>query len=310
MNTFQLDCFLAVAYNLNFAKAAEHMNISQPAVTHQIQTLENELHTKLFHRTTRSVELTKEGHTFLSDARDIVALSKRALRRFEQKDEQEIIDFNIGCTARAQFLSEIISRLVAIHPNLHPAILTLPITQLLNRVKEGTIHIALGLKTDIKNSSLTYRELKKIPAICVYRKDHPFAEKGSVLMDDVKSSKLILYHPGTVSLEIIQLQKKLSESKKLSDLYFCESEETALVLAQAGLGIAILQDIFLSDTFETDSNLNNLKKSRIEDAGERSFGYYYKDISRNKPLRDFIRFLKETINTNNAYTSEERNIDL
>lgn len=309
MNTFQLDCFLSVAYYLNFAKAAEHMNISQPAVTHQIQTLESELHTKLFHRTTRSVELTIEGHTFLSDAREIVTLSKRALRRFEQEDEQEIIDFTVGCTAHVQslLLPEIIRKLVEVHPNLHPKILTLPITQLLNRVEEGTVQIALGLKTDIKKGSLTYREFKKIPVICVYQKDHPFTAKDSVLMEDLKSSKLILYHPRTISLEIIHLQNKLSESRKLSDLYFCESEETALILVQAGLGVAILLDIFLSDTFGTEGNFNDLKKCRIADADEHSFGYYYKNLSGNKPLRDFIRFLKETMNTNISYATKETN---
>ena len=39
MNTFQLECFLAVAENLNFARAAEQLNITQPAVTHQIRSL-------------------------------------------------------------------------------------------------------------------------------------------------------------------------------------------------------------------------------------------------------------------------------
>ena len=75
MNTFQLECFLAVASHLNFARAAEQMKITQPSITHQIQTLENELTVKLFRRSTRTVELTTEGHIFLSDAKNIVATS-------------------------------------------------------------------------------------------------------------------------------------------------------------------------------------------------------------------------------------------
>ena len=46
MNTIQLTCFLAVAETLNFARAAEQLNITQPAVTHQIRSLETELNTK------------------------------------------------------------------------------------------------------------------------------------------------------------------------------------------------------------------------------------------------------------------------
>ena len=54
MNTIQLECFLAVSENLNFARAAEQLHITQPAVTHQIHSLETELNTRLFVRTTRS----------------------------------------------------------------------------------------------------------------------------------------------------------------------------------------------------------------------------------------------------------------
>ena len=51
MNTVQLECFLAVAQYLNFSKAAESVSITQPAVSHQIGSLEDELGVKLFVRT-------------------------------------------------------------------------------------------------------------------------------------------------------------------------------------------------------------------------------------------------------------------
>ena len=57
MNVFQMECFLAVAENLNFARAAEQLHVTQPAVTQQIHALERELNVKLFTRTTRTVHL-------------------------------------------------------------------------------------------------------------------------------------------------------------------------------------------------------------------------------------------------------------
>ena len=59
VNTFQLSCFLQVAETLNFARAAEILHVTQPAVTQQIRSLEKELGVPLFHRTTRSVKLTQ-----------------------------------------------------------------------------------------------------------------------------------------------------------------------------------------------------------------------------------------------------------
>ena len=55
MNTVQLECFLAVAEYLNFSKASRALKITQPAVSHQIQTLEEELDAKLFNRTSKNV---------------------------------------------------------------------------------------------------------------------------------------------------------------------------------------------------------------------------------------------------------------
>ena len=64
MNTVQLECFITVAEYLNFSKASRALKITQPAVSHQIQTLEEELGVKLFSRTSKSVTLTREGSLF------------------------------------------------------------------------------------------------------------------------------------------------------------------------------------------------------------------------------------------------------
>ena len=57
MNTIQLECFIAVAEYLNFSKASRELKITQPAVSHQIQTLEEELGVKLFNRTSKMKEV-------------------------------------------------------------------------------------------------------------------------------------------------------------------------------------------------------------------------------------------------------------
>ena len=71
MNTQQLESFIQVAVNLNFARAAEILNITQSAVSRQINALETELGTKLLHRSTRTVTLTPAGISFLNDAKEI-----------------------------------------------------------------------------------------------------------------------------------------------------------------------------------------------------------------------------------------------
>ena len=100
MNIFQLNCFLAVASSLSFAHAAKQMNVSQPAITNQIKTLEAELNAKLFRRSTRLVELTPEGQAFIADAKQIVAIAEQAKMRFSNPDGRK----NRNALHRLQYL--------------------------------------------------------------------------------------------------------------------------------------------------------------------------------------------------------------
>lgn len=72
MEIRQVRCFLAVAELRHFGHAAEQLHIVQPAVSQQIRRLERELGADLFHRTTRTVELTPAGETFLGHAQRIL----------------------------------------------------------------------------------------------------------------------------------------------------------------------------------------------------------------------------------------------
>ena len=87
MNTTQLECFVTVANFLNFSRAAEHLRITQPAVSHQINTLEDELGVKLFHRTSKSVRLTQEGYMFTQSAGEILKISEFSKARLKEMSQ-------------------------------------------------------------------------------------------------------------------------------------------------------------------------------------------------------------------------------
>ena len=67
MTIYQLECFIAVAEELNFSAAAQRLFTTQPAVTYQINTLEKETGLHLFDRTTRRTKLTAAGQSFYLD---------------------------------------------------------------------------------------------------------------------------------------------------------------------------------------------------------------------------------------------------
>ena len=289
MNIFQLECFLTVADYLSFARAAEELHISQPAVTHQIKALEEELHVKLFRRTTRFVELTTEGMAFLEDARKIVTISRQAVKRFESADEGEIVHLAVGCDSRYQLplLTRALEQLREVHPNVHPRLTMLPGKQLLAFVENGSLDAALGVRDrSAEKGRLRYRELRKLQVICLCGEAHPLARMEQVTEAALQEEPLIVQPPGFAPAEVARIQLRLLENKKPSQLFFCELPEVAVLLTRAGYGVSILPDIF-------DGPEAGLEKRSLAETEPLSFGVYCRAEEESAPLRDFLRLIRE-----------------
>lgn len=289
MNTTQLECFLAVATHLNFAKAAEEVSISQPSVTHQIQSLETELNIKLFNRSTRNVELTVAGLAFWDDARKMIDLSNRAKKRFSDPTSTDIIPLKIGCSGLSQMdlLPKILRKLFQKYPNLHPVFQQIPRTQVFAKVEDSDLDLAIAMKDDQqKKGSLVYKELTKTSICCICKPDHPLAVLSSVSIEDMKQYKLILYNPATADPGTAALQNVLSREKSPADLYYCEYAEESIILVESGIGISILPEILTPNHYD-------LVTIPITDANELSFGLYYKRHHHNAVFQELIQIAKQ-----------------
>ena len=124
MNTTQLECFLAVAETLNFSKAAEMVNISQPAVSHQISSLEAELGVRLFLRTNKSVQLTKEGLIFIGDAETIVRTAMNSIHRLSTnvKEKKRTVAIGVHNQYELDAAVPVMNIIGKMYPNFEPEI--------------------------------------------------------------------------------------------------------------------------------------------------------------------------------------------
>ena len=98
MELRQLRTFVAVAELRHFARAASLCNLSQPAVSHQIALLEEELGAKLLNRAARRVSLTVAGEVFLEEARRILGAVDRAHERMEEVARGAVGRIRLGAT--------------------------------------------------------------------------------------------------------------------------------------------------------------------------------------------------------------------
>ena len=100
----RLSCFIAVAEELHFGRAAERLHMTQPPLSRQIQQLESEVGVQLIDRTSRSVTLTAAGSAFLPEARRILDLAEGALltvRRVPTGDLGTVVVGFTGASAHA-----------------------------------------------------------------------------------------------------------------------------------------------------------------------------------------------------------------
>jgi DNA-binding transcriptional LysR family regulator len=107
----QLRCFVAVAEELHFARAAARLNMTQPPLSRQIQVLERALDILLFDRSSRSVKLTPAGRAFLGEARRVIQLADRAGLAAKRVARGEAGSIALGATVAAGY--DLLPRLVA-----------------------------------------------------------------------------------------------------------------------------------------------------------------------------------------------------
>ncbi len=294
MNTFQLTCFLTVAETLSFAKTAKLLNVTQPAVTHQIHSLEEELNAQLFKRSTRSVEITQEGLIFLNDAKNILSIMTLAKKRFEEPVVDERQFFSIGCHSHNEMglLPDILREMVQSCKTLHPIFQVVPFQHLYQLLEEETVDVVLAFREKgPKKSESIYKELAQIPVAGVLPAGHPLVEKDALDREDLQTEKLIMVEPQRCPDSLNAVQHELTTGRTVSDLFMCGSADACTTLAKAGFGIAIQPDFpSLRDP--------DLAYVPIKNVERPSYGVYYKSAAGKPLLKLFLQLCKDSFSIN------------
>ncbi len=289
MNTFQLQCFLAVSNSLSFARAAEKMNVSQPAITHQIQALENELNTKLFHRSTRMVELTPDGNDFISYARGIVEMEQQAKLRFGNPEGRTFELLSIGAGSHTLFtkLVDILSELLTLHSNLHPKLYIESHERLFHMLDNDSAHIIFDFKEIAPSREhMVFVPLCGSNIFCVCRYDVYNGQDCILSIRQLAQHSVIINDPVFLSSEALNLHTDLTENLSRSNIHFSDSVAGAITLARAGYGFAIIPEVYTSCC-------TDLNRYRLEQAPDLTFGMFYNEMNCGDTLESFIKLTRK-----------------
>lgn len=289
MNTTQLECFMAVANFLNFSRAAEYLRITQPAVSHQINTLEDELGVKLFHRTSKSVRLTQEGFQFTQYAGEILKLSNLSKARMKESS-QAPARLKIGCrnAAELRMLRPALRRLRLEQPELLPVLRLIPFDSLENLLAEGDVHLIFSFRESAPQKA-RYQELARCPVVCICGEDHPLAAREQVTLAELRQAgRIAVCRPPICPQALFAHQSQAVGERATDQVLFCDHQETMTTLVETGYAFAVTVDF-------PHARLPGLRHIPIPECRPLSFGAVYLPGEATPDLRRFLELLRESI---------------
>ena len=155
MEMQQVRYFVALARTLNFTRAAEQCNVSQPALTRAIQQLEHELGGPLFHRERGNTHLSELGRMMLPYLQTVEE-SCRAARdhaRKVKKLERATLTIGTMCTIGPQLVSDLLVRFQAQHPAVEVRVIDASAPQMLEMLEKGDLEVAIvGVPGELPDS--------------------------------------------------------------------------------------------------------------------------------------------------------------
>ncbi|UDJ84869.1 LysR substrate-binding domain-containing protein [Kosakonia oryzae] len=237
--------FLTVAQELHFTRAAEKLNIGQPPLSQQIQSLEGELGVKLFNRTRRSVALTEAGEHLVIQAKEILRLSgnlQAELRDIEQGKRGEL---RIGFTTTGLFVDELSQPLKTYrrhYPDVRISLSEMYSRQQFDALLQQEIDIGyVRLTPGTRQDGLDIRILRRDRLCVVLPEDHPQATADSLPIATMRNASFIFY-PETSGAAVPALVRRLCQRAGFTPTVVQEAAEvlTHIGLVAAGVGISVL----------------------------------------------------------------------
>lgn len=266
MELDQLRYFLRVAERANFTRAAEELDISQPALSRSIQRLEEELGQPVFERKARSVGLTEAGVLLQSRAQQVLTLIEDT--KAEICDDGQSGRIRVGAipTIAPFFLPDLLRQFSGEFPKASLIVQEETTEKLLKGCTQGEIDLAI-LALPVSAKYLDVEELFEEELLLVLPPEHPLVDKKRIQVSDVEPYPFVL----------------LDEAHCLSDniVSFCRQRSFHPVSVEHTSQLAMVQELV-----SLSHGVSMVPKmARVLDETERRV---YRSLSGVKPTRKIV----------------------
>ncbi len=247
MDLQQIKYFLALSRELHFWNTAGKMNITQSALSRQIQSLENQLGIQLFERNKRNVKLTAAGQ-FLKEKWEVelnkIEFIHQSARQI-QLGESGTITISHPDSISASIMPEILSRISDAYPQLK-----IKLVQVLYENQQDFLRnykIDLAITRDINTAKdIESQKIHTDHLAIVVPEDHPYKTPEDLTKETLASQKFILPTNDEGSSYSDLIRQLFNSLENAPEVYLHSEFGSAIIaLVRKGLGIAILPDSYL-----------------------------------------------------------------
>ncbi|MCJ8156111.1 LysR family transcriptional regulator [Sphingomonas sp. LaA6.9] len=248
VNLKLLHTFLLVAEHCSFRRAAEESNRSQSAVSMQVRQLELQLGVSLFQRTTRTVQLTREGEILLESARKAVGELETGLRKIKDVVDLQRDHLSLACapTIAATRLPAILNTFQKSFPNVTAHIRELASNEMLDAIREQDVDFGIGPR--VPNAPEFHFHPIMVDEICALIPMHfGFADARSIAFAELAQLPLLVVTNSSAIQSVLDDAQNIA-GVTLNIKYEVRQVQTQIAMAAAGLGAAIVPRIALPAT--------------------------------------------------------------
>lgn len=291
----KLNTLLTVASEKNFTKAAEKLNLTQPAVSHQISQLEDELNTTIFIRKKGDVMPTTKGEIIISYAKRFNAMYNKLKEEIKSDTNHLNIRLGITHTAESNQITEIIGEYLKSNSEIKITIITDATKKLYEMVNNYELDLAI-VDNKYEQSNLTFTTLDSDYLVCVVSNNNKLSKNKVIKLDELKKENLILRLPSSTTRKLFASSlEAINES--LDNFNICiEVDNIATIkdLIRKDFGVSVLAKSACMDevnkkklTILPIENLSMLRKNYV---------IYNKDFPYVKQINYLINQYVEKVN--------------
>ncbi|RCW50017.1 selenium metabolism-associated LysR family transcriptional regulator [Paenibacillus prosopidis] len=294
LNFHQLHIFYTVAERGSFSAAAQSLHMTQPAVTMQVQSLEDYFGTKLLQRSTKRIELTEAGRTLMPFAQrsiDLIRDTDQAMSTFT-KQLKGRLQLGSSLTIGEYILPRLLGPFGQEYPHITISMKVMNTSQIMEDILNHQLNFGL-IEAPVNHPDMHMEAVMSDELRLIVSKDHPLANRSSVTLEEVMEYPFVLREQGSGTRLVMeeQLRKKKIDPASMKIVMELGSTGAVKSAVEAGLGISFVS----SSSVKHEVALGLIRMIKISDVKfQRQFySIYLKSALLPISAVTFLTFLRE-----------------